>query len=174
MLDKLAQIEARYEELERLLADPAVNEDYEQIARYSKERADLQELVDHYREYTKQLQDLEDARTLFQEEDDAEMRELARVEVAELEASTEALHEKLKMMLLPKDPRDDKNVIVEIRAGAGGDEAALFAADLFRMYVPVMLRRAAGKSTSSTSTRPAAAVTSASSSRSRARGPSAA
>jgi peptide chain release factor 1 len=134
MLDKLAHIEARYEELERLLADPAVNEDYEQIARYSKERADLQELVDHYREYTKQLQDLEDARMLFQEEDDAEMRELARVEVAELEASTEALHEKLKMMLLPKDPRDDKNVIVEIRAGAGGDEAALFAADLFRMY----------------------------------------
>jgi peptide chain release factor 1 len=134
MLDKLAGIEARYEELERLLADPAVSADYEQVAKYSKERADLEEMVEAFREYKKQQEDLDGARLLFQEDSDSEMRELARAEVDELEASTAALFDRLKTMLLPKDPRDEKNVIMEVRAGAGGDEAALFAADLFRLY----------------------------------------
>ena len=134
MLNKLAEIEARYEELERLLADPDVVMDYEKIAIYSKERSDLTPIVENFRDYKRQLQELDDARAMLRTEDDPELRQLAEEEVTELEASTADLGEKLKVMLLPKDLRDDKNVIVEIRAGAGGDEAGIFAADLFRMY----------------------------------------
>jgi peptide chain release factor 1 len=134
MLEKLAGIEARYNELERLIADPEVVMDYSKVAEYSKERASLEEIVESYQEYRRQLRQLEDARLLLTEGDDPELSALAREEVNALTASTEQLHEKLKVLLLPKDPRDDKNVIVEIRAGAGGDEAGLFVADLFRMY----------------------------------------
>jgi peptide chain release factor 1 len=134
MLNKLASIEARYEELERLMGDPEISMDYTKVAEFSKERAGIQDLVERYREYKSQKEELDGATSMFQEETDPEMREMAREEVNTLEASTEALFEKLKLMLLPKDPRDEKNVIVEVRSGAGGDEAALFAADLFRMY----------------------------------------
>jgi peptide chain release factor 1 len=134
MYDKLAAIEARYDELERLLSDPAVLSDYDKIAEYSKERASLSEIVETYREYQRQTTQLDDARALLASETDAELRALALEEIAALESRTEALRERLKLLLLPKDKRDDKNVIMEIRAGAGGDEAALFAADLFRMY----------------------------------------
>ena len=134
MLNKLAEIEARYEELERLLADPDVVMDYEKIAIYSKERSDLTPIVENFRDYKRQLQELDDARAMLRTEDDPELRQLAEEEVTELEASTADLGEELKVMLLPKDLRDNKNVIVEIRAGAGGDEAGIFAADLFRMY----------------------------------------
>jgi peptide chain release factor 1 len=134
MLDKLVGIEARYDELERLMADPAVATDYEKVAEYAQERAGLTEIVEAYRAYQRQMQQLEDARQLAEAEDDPELRELAKSEVSELEASTAKLSEQLKTMLLPKDPRDDKNVIIEIRAGTGGDEAGIFAADLFRMY----------------------------------------
>lgn len=133
MIEKLAGIEARYNELESLLADPDVVADYEQVVKYSKERSDLQQIVEAFREYQRQQEELEGARAMLKE-DDAEMRELAKLEIDELEASSADLLEQLKTMLLPKDPRDDKNVIMEIRSGAGGDEAALFAADLFRMY----------------------------------------
>lgn len=134
MLEKLTEVEKRYEDLERLLADPSATSDYEKVVEYSKERSNLEDIVTHYREYKRKLNELEQARAMLYEEDDDEMREMAKLEVGELEESTEALAEQLKMMLLPKDPRDERNVIMEIRAGAGGDEAALFAADLFRMY----------------------------------------
>jgi peptide chain release factor 1 len=134
MLDKLAGIEARYDELERLMGDPEVASDYEKVAEYAQERAGLQEMVDTFREYKRQLQQLEDARALLESEEDPELSAMAQEEVSTLEESTMQLAETLKRLLLPKDPRDDKNVIMEIRAGAGGDEAGIFAADLFRMY----------------------------------------
>ncbi len=141
MYDKLAAIEARYDELERLLSDPAVLSDYDKIAEYSKERANIGEIVEVYRDYQRQMTELEDARALLEGETDAELRAMAQDEIAALERSTEALRERLKRLLLPKDKRDDKNVIMEIRAGAGGDESGLFAADLFRMYSYYAQRR---------------------------------
>ncbi len=134
MLDRLATIELRYNELDRLLSDPEVNGDYEKVAEYSKERSGLSELVEAYQQYQRELEELEGARAMFDEESDADMRAMAQDEIARLESSIELLRERLKIMLLPKDLRDEKNVIMEIRAGAGGDEAGLFAADLFRMY----------------------------------------
>ncbi len=134
MLDKLAAIEARYDELERLMSDPALLSDYSRIADYGKERTSLAEIVDAYRDYKRQMGQLEDARAMREAESDADMLALAQDEIAELETTIPVLEERLRVLLIPKDPRDDKNVIMEIRAGAGGDEAGLFAADLFRMY----------------------------------------
>lgn len=134
MFEKLTAIEARYDELERLMSDPAVMSDYTKVAEYSKERAGLAELVEIFREQRKQAQELEDAKKLLEEETDPELAAMASEEISSLTASIDALTEKLKLLLVPKDPRDEKNVIMEIRAGAGGDEAGLFAADLFRMY----------------------------------------
>jgi peptide chain release factor 1 len=134
MLERLAGIEERYEELERLMADPAVITDYTKVTEYAQERSGLIDLVEAYRKYKKQLQELDDAKLLRDNEEDEELRLMASEEVTHLEASTAALYNDLRRMLLPTDPRDEKNVIVEIRAGAGGDEAGLFAADLFRMY----------------------------------------
>jgi len=132
MLEKLARIENRYEELNRLLFE--VGDDYRRAAELNKERAELEPLVEKIRAYRQAHKRLEDARRLLETEADAELRLLAEQEIAELEEEMPALEAELKKMLLPKDPRDDKNVIMEIRAGAGGEEAALFAADLFRMY----------------------------------------
>ncbi len=134
MLEKLAQVESRYQKLEGMMSQPDIARDYEKAAALAKERASLQAVVSAYRQYQKQLQELDEARELLHSTDDAEMRELAQMEAAELETSTAALQEKLKRMLLPKDRRDDKDVIVEIRAGAGGDEAGIFAGDLMRLY----------------------------------------
>ena len=134
MLEKLAEVESRYDEIESLMGDPAIAVDFERVAELAKERSSLQAIVDAYRQYQKQAQDLAGARELLQSADDPEMRDLAQEEVAELEASSTQLLEALRMMLLPKDPRDSKNVIVEIRAGAGGDEAGIFAGDLMRLY----------------------------------------
>lgn len=134
MLEKLAGIEERYNELERLISDPEVMMDYTKIAEYSKERSSLEEIVGQYRIYKQQVQELADAKQMLDEESDPELSAMAKEEVTSLTSSTEALREKLIVLLLPKDPRDDKNVIVEIRAGAGGDEAGLFVADLYRMY----------------------------------------
>ncbi len=130
MLDKLAGIEARYEELNRLMADGSGG-DYSIIADYAKERASLEEIVNAHRAYKAVLKDLEGARLLL---DDPGMANLAAEEVRELEKRQAELEARLKALLVPKDPRDEKNVIFEIRAGAGGDEAGIFAADLFRMY----------------------------------------
>ncbi len=135
MLEKLAQVETRYQELEGMMGDPEIARDYERVAELAKERASLQAVVSAYRQYQKQLRELDEARELMRSADDAEMKELARMEAVELEANTAESREKLKRMLLPKDRRDDKNVIVEIRAGAGGDEAGIFAGDLMRLYI---------------------------------------
>ncbi len=134
MLGKLAAIEARFDELDRLLSDPDVLSDYEKIAEYSKERSSLTEIVTAYRQYQREMGELDEARTLIEDETDPDMLAMAQEELSELQHSTESLEAQLRLMLLPKDPRDDKNVIMEIRAGAGGDEAGLFVADLFRMY----------------------------------------
>ena len=129
MLDKIAGIEARYEELNRLLAEP--NLDYARLADYAKERSDLDPIVSVAQTYRGVLKDLEGARALL---GDPDMAEMAAADVPGLEARQAQLEEQLRELLLPKDPRDARNVIVEIRAGAGGDEAGIFAADLFRMY----------------------------------------
>ena len=134
MLDKLAGIETRYQELERLISDPDVIADYSKVVEYSKERSTLENIVSSYRTYRTQSQELEEAQEMLNEEDDPELRELAEEEISTLRQSLETLEGQLTVMLLPKDPRDDKNVIVEIRAGAGGDEAGLFVADLYRLY----------------------------------------
>ena len=130
MLDRLAGIEARYEELNRLMADSSGG-DYSKIAEYAKERASLEEIVGAHREYRTVLRDLEGARQLL---NDPSMAALAAEEVGELEKRQAEMEARLKALLVPKDPRDEKSVIFEIRAGAGGDEAGIFAADLFRMY----------------------------------------
>ncbi len=134
MLDRLAGIATRYNELETLMGDPALMGDHEQLRAFAQERSSLADIVAVYGEYQSQMQQLDEARALVDGEDDADLRQMAQEEVAALETSTAALFERLKILLLPKDPRDDKNVICEIRAGAGGDEAGLFVADLFRMY----------------------------------------
>jgi peptide chain release factor 1 len=131
MLDKIAGIESRYEELNRLLME--VGDDYQRAAELGKERADLESIVEKARDYRQALQRLDEARDL-QSAEDEELRLLADAEASELEPQIERLETELKAMLLPKDPRDERNVIVEIRAGTGGDEAAIFASDLFRMY----------------------------------------
>jgi peptide chain release factor 1 len=138
MLDKLSGIEQRYEEVNRLLME--VGDDYQRAAGLNKERLDLEPLVSKAREYRQALTHLDEARSL-QDTEDEELRQLAGAEVAELGPLIEKLEREIKSMLLPKDPRDDRNVIVEIRAGTGGEEAALFAADLFRLYSRYTERR---------------------------------
>ncbi len=134
MYDKIAKVVQRYEEIEARLADPEVLSDHIQLRELAQERSDLQPLVESYREYQGLQQELAGARELLATSDDAEMAALAEDEIAELEATIERLEARLRELLVPRDPRDDKNVYIEIRAGAGGDEAAIFAADLLRMY----------------------------------------
>jgi peptide chain release factor 1 len=134
MLDKLAGIEARYDELEQWMGDPVVAQDYAKVAEYAQERSELENIVSVYRSYRTTEEELTGARLILNEEEDEELREMAEEEVGSLETQLAQLEEQLKHLLLPKDPRDGRNVIIEIRAGAGGDEAGLFAADLYRMY----------------------------------------
>ncbi len=133
MFAQLREVEARYQELEQLLSDPAVLGKPGVYQKYAKEHADLSELVDTYRRYDKTLRRIEEDQVLLKDSD-AEMRELAREELPQLKQEQQSLEERLKVLLLPRDPNDEKNVLLEIRAGTGGDEAALFAEDLFRMY----------------------------------------
>lgn len=132
MLDKLSGIEQHYEELNRLLLE--VGEDYQRAAELNKERTDLEPVVEKARQYRRDLGRLEEARLLLEAEEDPEMRALAEAEIADLQPRLAVLEVELKGLLAPRDPRDEKNVFVEIRAGTGGEEASLFAADLFRMY----------------------------------------
>ncbi len=132
MLEKLKKVEQRYEEINRLLME--VGDDYQRAAELAKEKSDLEPLAAKAAEYHQALQQLEEARSMKESEGDEEMRQLAEAEIMELEPEVVRLEKDIKGMLLPKDKRDERNVIVEIRAGPGGDEAALFAADLFRMY----------------------------------------
>jgi peptide chain release factor 1 len=133
MLDKLLTLEQKYEELTRLLSDPKVISIQQEFQKYSKEHADLHPVVEKIEEYKKVLQEIGSAEELLSSSD-ADLRELARAELDDLKKRRPILENELKLMLLPQDPRDAKNVILEIRAGTGGEEAALFAASLFRMY----------------------------------------
>lgn len=133
MLEKLKGIEERYEQLGNDFLE--VGNNYQRAAEINKERVDLEPIVEKAREYRQAVKSLEEAKAILASENDEELRALAETDVAELNPKIEALEKEIKGMLVPKDPRDDKNVIVEIRAGTGGDEAAIFAADLFRMYM---------------------------------------
>ncbi|RMF42507.1 MAG: peptide chain release factor 1 [Deltaproteobacteria bacterium] len=133
MFHKLDEVEERFREVESLLADPATMADQKRYLGLTREHADLAEVVRVYGEYRRVGEELEGNRELLRDED-ADLREMARAEIPDLEERQRQLEEELKLLLLPRDPNDDKNVILEIRAGTGGDEAALFAGDLFRMY----------------------------------------
>ena len=133
MFANLEEVVDRFHEVESLLADPAIMGDQQRYRELSKEHADLNGLVQVYDRYQQVCSEVEGNRELMQDSD-PEMKELAKAELPELEEQQQALEEQLRLLLLPKDPNDDKNIILEIRAGTGGDEAALFAADLFRMY----------------------------------------
>jgi len=134
MLDKLVMLEERYEKLNELLSDPEVISDTDKLREYSKEQSDLTDVVEMYRQYKDVSEQIEGAKEMQEEETDPEMKEMIQAELEELEPQIPEFEEKLKVLLIPKDPNDDKNVIMEIRGAAGGDEAALFAGDLFRMY----------------------------------------
>src|SRR5580700_469318 len=130
---KLQQIEARFEELTRQLADPALIAEAGEYRKAAKARSDIAEVVDKYREWKKAASELDQARGMLQEQD-PELRQMATDEAARLEPEVERIEREIKVLLLPKDPNDDKNIVLEIRAGTGGDEATLFAAEIFRMY----------------------------------------
>ena len=135
MFDRLEDLVIRYQEVMGELQEPDVANDPERFRKLMKEQSDLAPIVEAYQEYKNCKQNVEESLMILEEESDEEMRELAKEELNESKARIEELEQELKILLLPKDPNDDKNVIVEIRAGAGGDEAALFAAEVYRMYV---------------------------------------
>lgn len=135
MFDRLEDLLIRYEELMSELSEPDVANNPERFRKLMKEQSDLTPIVEAYKEYKQCKQNIEDSLAMLDEETDEEMKELAKEELNDSKARVEELEQKLKILLLPKDPNDDKNVIVEIRAGAGGDEAALFSAEIYRMYV---------------------------------------
>ena len=135
MFDKLDFIKDKYQELSEKVADPAVIADQKAFQKYMKEMSEMEPVVKAYDEYRKMQSDLADAKELIEMEDDEEVREMAKEEAKELEAAMEKAQDELKILLLPKDPNDEKNVILEIRAGTGGEEAALFGNDLLRMYL---------------------------------------
>lgn len=134
MFDRLQALADRYEKLSELLCDPDVASDPKRLRDLSKEQSDLQEAHEAYTEYKQVTEQLDDAKLMLGEKLDDEMREMVKMEIDELQERKTELEEKMRILLLPKDPNDDKNVIVEIRGAAGGDEAALFAYELYRMY----------------------------------------
>ncbi|QHE53819.1 peptide chain release factor 1 [Pontibacillus sp. HMF3514] len=135
MLEKLQTLEDRYDKLNELLSDPEIVNDSNKLREYSKEQAGLEETVQAYREYKDISQQLDDAKAMLDDGlDDDEMKEMVKEEVSDLSTQKSNLEERLKILLIPKDPNDEKNVIMEVRGAAGGDEAALFAGDLYRMY----------------------------------------
>ena len=135
MFDRLEDLLIRMEEILSELQEPDVASDQTRFRKLMKEQNDLSPIVEAYKEYKTCKQNIEDSLQMLEEESDDEMRELAKEELNESKARVEELEKELKILLLPKDPNDDKNVVVEIRAGAGGDEAALFAAEIYRMYL---------------------------------------
>ena len=134
MLDRLEFIQNKYDELSVMISDPSIMANQNEWRKLCKEHADLETIVTKYNEYKKTIEDLKDNKEMLTAEDDADMREMMQEEVKSLANRKQELESEIQILLLPKDPNDDKNVFVEIRAGAGGDEAALFAANLFRMY----------------------------------------
>lgn len=134
MYDRLQSLEDRYEELGQMLCDPSVASDPKKLREFSKEHSNLEDTVVSYRQYKETTDQLKEAKAMLEEKLDDEMRDMVKLELTELTERKLELEEKLRVLLLPKDPNDDKNVIVEIRGAAGGDEAALFAGDLYNMY----------------------------------------
>src|SRR5574340_189134 len=135
MFKKLEAVAGKYDELTRLLADPSVAADHQKYQKYSKERSEIEDVVLQYRAYRDVLRQVQEATEISQDKSaDTEMRQMADLELKELGPRSQQLEQELRLLLVPKDPRDDKNIFLEIRAGAGGDEAGLFAAELFRMY----------------------------------------
>ena len=141
MFDKLDFTVDKYEELAKKVSDPDIISDQPTWQKYMKEMGEMEPIVKEYKHYKDMKQELEDSKEIFEMEDDEELREMAREEIKELEAGIEKSQEELKILLLPKDPNDEKNVILEVRAGTGGDEAALFGGDLMRMYLRYAERR---------------------------------
>jgi len=135
LLDKLQAIKERHEEVGQMIADPEVIADMKRYIRLSKEYKDLQAIVDVYKEYKNVLDNIDSSKEILNKEKDQEFREMARMELDTLQQRQEQLEEEVRLLLIPSDPQDDKNAIVEIRAGTGGDEAAIFAGDLYRMYI---------------------------------------
>ena len=135
MFDKLEDLLIRFDEILNELGEPGVTDNQDRFQKLMKEQSELQPIVDTYREYKKNKETIQDSLAMLDEEKDEEMREMLKEELADARKQVEELEHELKILLLPKDPNDNKNVIVEIRAGAGGDEAALFAAEIYRMYV---------------------------------------
>jgi peptide chain release factor 1 len=135
MFKKLDAVAEKFDELTRLLADPSVAADHQKYQKYSKERSDIEEIVQQYRSYRDVLRQIKEAEEISQDKSaDTEMRSMADAELKELQPKVPRMEQELRLLLVPKDPRDEKNIFLEIRAGAGGDEAGLFAAELFRMY----------------------------------------
>ena len=135
MLKKLEAVADKYDELTRLLADPSVASDHQKYQKYSKERSDIEDVVQLFRAYMDVLRQIKEAEEISQDKSaDPDMRTMADAELKELQVKAPQMDQDLRLMLVPKDPRDDKNIFLEIRAGAGGDEAGLFAAEIFRMY----------------------------------------
>lgn len=134
MFDKLDFIQEKYQDLSKKVADPEVINRQSEWQKYVKELADIEPIVHQYKEYKEVKAGIEEAKSILEESNDEELREMAKMELNELEDKVEGIEQNLKLLLVPKDPNDEKNVIVEIRAGAGGDEAGLFAGDLLRMY----------------------------------------
>ena len=134
MFDKLDDLVEKLNEILKELSDPSVVNDQARYRKLMKEQSDIAPIVEKYNEYKQAKQDVADSLEIIDLESDEEMKEMAKEELADAKKRVEACEQELKILLLPKDPNDDKNVVVEIRAGAGGDEAALFAAELFRMY----------------------------------------
>ncbi len=134
MISKLEELEAKYQELNELLSKPEISTDYQKYQKHAKARAELEAIVSNFRQYKSLVRGISETRKMLQEEDSLEMQTMAREELDRLEHQRAELEQSLQKMLLPKDPLDEKSVILEIRAGTGGDESALFAAELFRMY----------------------------------------
>jgi peptide chain release factor 1 len=134
MIEKLEEIKLRFEEVGQLLAQPATTSDMKKFSQLSKEYRDLEKIVVKYNQFTKAKKHLQQAKDVLEKEKDSELRELAKMEIDELQPKIDQINTELKDLLIPKDPNDDKNVLLEIRAGTGGDEAAIFAGDLWRMY----------------------------------------
>src|ERR1700761_5215217 len=134
MFDRLEQLEQRYEELGQQLSDPAIVNDQENYRKVSKQHRDLEETVEKFRQYRTLKQGISDAKAMLLE-NDADMKAMAEEELAQLEPQLTKVEEEIKVLLLPKDPNDDKNIVIELRAGTGGDEASLFVAEMFRLYL---------------------------------------
>ena len=155
MFDKLQSIEERYDKLLALISDPAVQADQQEYRRHTRSLSEIQPLVEQFREYKAVVEELAATRELAARDD--ELRELAEQELITLEERRDTLLGAIKVLLLPKDPNDEKNVVLEIRAGAGGDEAGLFASDLYRMYHTGLRRSRGGAWKCCQPTRPASA-----------------